>query len=369
MCRELEGESFWTEDVVNFTPIKPADNVPTVSEEDLAALNHDVQNLLRYYRLITIGACVVLPKTDKNPLGGDVGLRFANPGHLHNARWITLANQVMRLYASKEEPGPVLTDLATYVVRVYVPGWLDIVKRGSFLDAPKCFRNVLANYQSLEKEGFFDTEAKLIHPRDSNKKPSNRGPMISELELMQYVVHQNAFVTHPENTLMAMLLDEESQAKRQRAYRYILQIREAEAETPRTTLRKFKPPGDAAALWAIDWKEKDYEAFLTLSEPSEWTEPPTTRDMSQEQLWGMILDPSTYHLRKLPAHATAEERHVALSSVVSKKHPVGQPGKTGQRFEQEMSLWLHAIERGEGDTFRSRQDYHLIFPERFNHQE
>ena len=55
-------------------------------------------------------------------------------------------------------------------------------------------------------------------------------------------------MTHPENTLMAMLLDEESQAKRQRAYRYILQIREAEAETPRTTLRKFKPPGDATTL-------------------------------------------------------------------------------------------------------------------------
>ena len=31
--------------------------------------------------------------------------------------------------------------------------------------------------------------------------------MISELELMQYVVHQNAFVTHPENNLMAMLLE------------------------------------------------------------------------------------------------------------------------------------------------------------------
>ena len=83
----------------------------------------------------------------------------------------------------------------------------------------------------------------------------------------------------------------------------------------------------------------------------------------------MVLDPSNYHLRKLPAHATAEERHVALSSVVSKKHPLGQPGKSGQRFEQEMSLWLHAIERGGGDTFRSRQDYHLIFPERFKHQE
>ena len=154
-----------------------------------------------------------------------------------------------------------------------------------------------------------------------------------------------------------------------RAYRYILQIREAEAETPRTTIWKFKPPGDATTLWAIDWKEKDYEAFLTLCKQLERTEPPTTRDMSQEQLWGMVLDPSTYHLRKLPAHATAEERHVALSSVVSKKHPVGQPGKSGQRFEQEMSLWLYAIERGEGDTFRSRQDYHLIFPERFNHQE
>ena len=37
VCRELEGESFWTEDIVNFTNIKPAD-VPTVSEEDLAIL-------------------------------------------------------------------------------------------------------------------------------------------------------------------------------------------------------------------------------------------------------------------------------------------------------------------------------------------
>ena len=138
-------------------------------------------------------------------------------------------------------------------------------------------------------------------------------------------------MTHPENTLMAMLLDEESQAKKERAYRYILQIREAEAETPQTTLQKFKPPGDATTLWAIDWKEKDYEAFLTLCEPSEWTEPPTTQDMSQEQLWGLVLEPSAYHLRKLPTYATAEERQVTFSRAVSKKHPVGQPVKGSSR--------------------------------------
>ena len=101
----LEGNTFWKEDIVDFKVITPSPNVPAledISDSDFKALNNDVQHLLRYYKLVTIGVCVVKKyDANLNPKGGDLALRFANPGPLHNARWVTLANRVLRLYVSQ----------------------------------------------------------------------------------------------------------------------------------------------------------------------------------------------------------------------------------------------------------------------------
>ena len=273
-CRMLEKEDFWKSDIVDFTPIAPNPNVPSIqgiSDADLKALNNDVQHLLRYYKLVTTGVCVVKPYDSVlNPSGGDLALRFANPGALHNARWVTLANRVLRLYVSQVEPDEVLVALVTYVVRIYVPSWIDVIVNGSALDAPKVFQRMLSNYDSLVKEGFFRTELEYDHPDDSKKKKDKRR-LVSELFLMERCINQNAFFAHCEPVLVAMLCDAESLANREKAYETIVLIRKADElrseARGRKEIRVFEPP---EVNWAVD----DYTQFVSFDNPSALTEPP-----------------------------------------------------------------------------------------------
>ena len=58
-------------------------------------------------------------------------------GKLHNARWLTLCNAVLRHYASEENPSPELVRLTKFIVQVYAPAWFESVRNYSFVDGPK----------------------------------------------------------------------------------------------------------------------------------------------------------------------------------------------------------------------------------------
>ena len=60
----------------------------------------------------------------------DEALCQKDPGNINLARWITLANRLLRLYVSVEEPSDELICLVQYVMDVYAPSWFQIKKSG-----------------------------------------------------------------------------------------------------------------------------------------------------------------------------------------------------------------------------------------------
>lgn len=48
-------------------------------------------------------------------------LEYYNPGPLCQARWLTTANKILRLYISTEKPSTELIKLVTFILKVYVP--------------------------------------------------------------------------------------------------------------------------------------------------------------------------------------------------------------------------------------------------------
>ena len=57
------------------------------------------------------------------------------PGRLNHARWLTLANRVLRLYISTEDPSNELILLAKLIVNSYAVVWFDIKKHSNCWNA------------------------------------------------------------------------------------------------------------------------------------------------------------------------------------------------------------------------------------------
>lgn len=51
----------------------------------------------------------------------DVWLANKNPGNLSHARWLTLANRILRLYVSTAYPTYTLFDFTRFIISVYGP--------------------------------------------------------------------------------------------------------------------------------------------------------------------------------------------------------------------------------------------------------
>ena len=60
------GHSFWTEDIVEFTPIEGG-QVPEFLDAEFSVLSNDVKYLYKMFRLVTIGSKVCLPWSADNP--------------------------------------------------------------------------------------------------------------------------------------------------------------------------------------------------------------------------------------------------------------------------------------------------------------
>ena len=67
-------------------------------------------------------------------------LKIRSPGKIHNARWITLANNVLRLYVGLENLTKEIVILTKYIMNVYAPVYFLIKYNSSVSDgARNCF--------------------------------------------------------------------------------------------------------------------------------------------------------------------------------------------------------------------------------------
>lgn len=170
-------------------------------------------------------------------------LSIAKIGKIHNARWITMASRVLRLYMTKRRPTPSLEKLVQFVMSVYVPAWFRIKEK------PKCTSGSLHFFNILENSRKLDTDV---------------------FDVAFETLSRNAFFAHSENLLLAMIADDD-QAVRQRAYEIIINCRKRSVEG----VRKFETP-------------KINEDCRSYTELIDWScdihEPPFTRNLPLDVL-------------------------------------------------------------------------------------
>ena len=83
---------------------------------------------------------------------GVVDNKFKNkePGKMHHARWLTLANNILRLYVSTINPTKNLNILANYIVRVYATSYFTIKKNNTISDAAKNLFYIIKNSRYID---------------------------------------------------------------------------------------------------------------------------------------------------------------------------------------------------------------------------
>jgi hypothetical protein len=133
-----------------------------------------------------------------------------NPGKMAHSRWLTTANQILRLYVSTANPSPAFRLLTIFILQAYVPVWFAIKTKPSCEDGSKHFHKLIKLTRQLPNE-----VKAAIDP----------------------VIQRNAYVAHSENMLLAMVADERPHI-RQLGLRCIIKARSQVI----TGVRQFRPP-------------------------------------------------------------------------------------------------------------------------------
>ncbi|CAG4988526.1 unnamed protein product [Parnassius apollo] len=149
------------------------------------------------------------------------------PGPLSHSRWLTTANRILRLYATKTDPLENLMILATYVMKVYGPMWFTIKCN------PSCINGAKHLWQTISLTRYLSADLKIV---------------------IDKVLIRNGYFGHPENILIAMLGDDR-EIIRELACQQILKAR---AENDQG-LRTFKVP-------PLNFDAEDYTDLIKFFE-------------------------------------------------------------------------------------------------------
>jgi hypothetical protein len=234
-----------------------------------------------------------------------------NPGTLNHARWLTLANRLLRLYVSTLQPSRSLKRLVSFIVNYYAPCWFQIKSHSLCTDGSKNL--------------FYQIQLSRNLPQE-------------DIHIVQPVIARNAFFCHPENMLISMLADSDKDI-RINAVNKILQCRE-KALSEINTVRSFILP-------EVNFDALNYISMIDWSKTA-FAEPPLTLDMSDAEVRHLLKEPIRL---PYPCHTQAVERTVKLVTDSSLKC-CGQNNRHG---------WILNVlkSRKMKPSFQSKQDDRL----------
>lgn len=194
------------------------------------------------------------------------------PGPLHQARWLTLANRILRLYVSEHTPSLELKRLVFFVLNQYAPGWFRFKTHWKITDGAPNFMYLI-----------------LL---------SRRLPDIDR-QITQTVLQRNAYWAHSENILIAMLADEHEDTRKM-AVQTILRCRLSSMHSPKQ-VRQFLVP-------KVNFESEAYHQLI------DWrntvvTEPPLSFSISSAELEQVVSKP--LEVPDIPCHSQGVERWVS----------------------------------------------------------
>ena len=180
-----------------------------------------------------------------------------------------------------EDPTENLVTLATFVVKVYAPTWFYIKTQSS------CTQGAPHLWRMINFSRYLKTNLRCI---------------------VDEVIQRNAYFSHYENILLAMLTDERNHI-RKLAFRRIL----AAKEENRHSLRRFRVP-------KLNFEADDYTNLIDWIDAQK-SEPPATKNISTQEIKsfvnGVTLTEPVLNIPEFPCHTQSTERHIKLVTEAS----------------------------------------------------
>ena len=196
-------------------------------------------------------------------------------GKLGYARWLTVANRILRHYVSFSDPTANLILMENFVINVYAKAWFSIKTKSLFTDSPTHVFNMIQNAVQLD---------------DSRVS-----------EVMFRVIENNSLALRSENLLCAMLPDSRPDIRSQ-AIEKILDIRK---KFSARDFRKFIKPSN------INFQANDYYELIGKDN---WLESILTDEYLSEYLESVLDSSEPFSFPKFPCHTQSVERHLRLVS-------------------------------------------------------
>lgn len=148
-------------------------DIPSLDEGVLKQLSKNQKYLLNIASAIKSGFCPP-----------DLSVSDSGSLIVSHSQWLTATNRNLRLYVSTINPSNELIQVVKFILACYIPVWFAIKKNSSFIDGPKHV------FKAIETSRYL---------------PENL------LQIIDPVIERNAFFVHPENLLLAMIMDEVSE--------------------------------------------------------------------------------------------------------------------------------------------------------------
>lgn len=234
----------------------------------------------------------------------DESLAGRQPGKRGHARWLTLANGLLRVYVSTENPSKELVSMVNIILKHYGKMWFHIRKNSKCTDGSK---NVFKMIELL---------------RDL--------PLEDQL-IMQKPLQHNAHFAHTEWVLLTMLVDE-SRSIRERAVKTILNLRvkkrpkllaeisemnqgededvtENEEESEVVENEVIIPKMHEVRIWRVPKLNFEASSYVEMTDWSKDVhEPPLVKHLSDDELIQCIEVP--LEVPNYPCHTQMVERAV-----------------------------------------------------------
>ena len=252
---------------MDFKPIKG--KVIEINDECGKILqNNDVKHVHDLSLLLQAGAKAAGTKL--------VNSFFKSVGHVHNARWITTASNLLVLYMQEENPSDDLVLLVTFIVNVYVPALLKIKMTPHCSNGPRHIFEIIQLARNL---------LEIDHP--------------DVYSVVTACIEDNSYYLHPEQVLLAMATDPEEKV-RDEGIQMIEKFREQDKYRKSECIglmkiRAFRKPQN------IDFSAKNYFTMVNMNEFDQFDvcSPAMLRDYSIDDIRNQNFSDG---FKKVPSH-------------------------------------------------------------------
>lgn len=246
-----------------FRPVK-LNNLPEIVP-DYKLLTSDQKYLLEAAQAVSIGS----------PPGG---FDRRSPGKLNNARWLTKANRILRLYMRTQNPSIELQNAVIYLQNVFIPTWFHIKMEPKFCHGSRHFFNIV-----------------------KFTKSSSAGAVINAVEdCLTY----NFYYAFSEQIIIAMVTDPDPDV-RVIGFEHIKRIRNINGPLGDDPVREVKR--QPKSFYNFD--ANSYYELIDLNGMNIF-EPPSTMHLSDEDIDRLQSARLAPLLPNIPCHSQAVEFYV-----------------------------------------------------------